>query len=244
MNYSLEMQGINKSFKGKNSYVDALKDVNIKLRGGDMLGIVGESGSGKSTLALVACGLITPDSGRVLLDGKERGKNFDGSVQLIFQNSESSFNPSMKIMNSLIEPLVAKGINKSEAINRVNYVTDLCGLDGELLLRYPSQLSGGQCQRAAIARALAVGPKLLICDEMTSALDVKSATQIKNLMLRIKEKYKISALIISHDLRLIKDICSDVAVFYEGKVIEQGKTQQLFDSPKHEYLKLLVKYGL
>ncbi len=244
MYYSLERQGINKSFQGKNKCVYALKNVDIKLKSGDMLGIVGESGSGKSTLAMIACGLLMPDSGCVLLDGKERGNNFDGSVQLIFQNSESSFNPSMKIMESLTEPIVSKGINKSDAVSRINYVTELCGLGNELLFRYPGQLSGGQCQRAAIARALVAGPKLLICDEMTSALDAKSATQIKNLMLRIKEKYKLTALVISHDLRFIKDICDNVAVFYKGEIIEQGKTALLFDTPKHEYLKSLVRYGL
>jgi peptide/nickel transport system ATP-binding protein len=227
----------------------ALDDISISLRRGESLGIVGESGSGKSTLARVVMGLIKPKSGDVRLNGESilqtRGRldlSVCRKIQMAFQNPYDSLNPRYSVFETIAEPVRRHKLVAAEDINaRVAELMILVELDRDLTDRKPAQLSGGQCQRVGIARALAMDPELLIADEITSALDVTIQAQIIELLNRLREKRGLSVIFISHDLALVRSFCDQVVVFQSGKIVEQGSVKKVLEQPRESYTQELLR---
>ncbi len=238
----LEGKNICKRYRRRDVSVDALIDVSFSLREGEVLGIVGESGSGKSTLLRQISGLETPDSGELLLAGKplpaKRTKENYREIQMIFQDAVGSFHPRRKIADSIRETarnLVGPGIEPDWQT-----LCSLVQLTPELAERYPRDLSGGQCQRFAIARAMAVQPRILLCDEITSALDVSSQAQILKLLDSLHRQKNMSVIVVSHDVAVVRSICDRVMVMYRGRVVEEGAAEAVIGSPREEYTKKLI----
>lgn len=238
----LEGKHINKTYARGKSSVRALIDVSFTLGDGEILGIVGESGSGKSTLLKQISGLETPDSGEILLSGTPLGKKRTQAdyrtVQMIFQDAVGSFHPRRKISASIRES--AHNLCGRSAEPDLEGLCALVGLDPTLAERYPRNLSGGQCQRFAIARAVAVEPKILLCDEVTSALDVSSQAQVLQLLADVVREKHMSAIFVSHDLAVVSCICDRAMVMYHGKVVEEGNVRAVIDRPQDEYSKKLI----
>lgn len=206
----IKVENLSKTFKGRSGVdKEAVKDVSFEVYEGDTLGIVGESGSGKSTIARLVAGLIPPTSGQITING---------DVQMVFQNPLESFNPRKTIGYSVTEGLRNKGASKAEAKEIVMMLFDECGLSRELFDKYPHQLSGGQCQRAAIVRALSLEPKILICDEATSALDVTVQKTINELLDKLRTEKNLTILFICHNLSLVKIFCNKQIVVVDGKI--------------------------
>ena len=238
----LEGRNIAKRYRRRDVSVDALSDVSFTLREGEILGIVGESGSGKSTLLRQISGLETPDSGELLLDGQplpaRRTKENYRTIQMIFQDAVGSFHPRRRISDSIRETVR----NLSDAYEEPNWKT-LCALvqlSAELADRYPRDLSGGQCQRFAIARAMAVHPRILLCDEITSALDVSSQAQILHLLSDLHRQKNMSVIFVSHDVAVVRSICDRVMVMYNGRLVEEGTAADVIGSPREDYTKKLI----
>lgn len=247
MDKVLEVEKLNHVFnKGKKTEVYALHNVSFDLYKGECLGIIGESGSGKSTTARIVARLIPYTSGNVVLQGENMNniprKELYKKIQMIFQTPVESFNPRIKIGDSVAESLRNAGYSKSEAKKRVENLLEECGLKKEFYNRYPHEISGGQCQRAAIARALAIKPKILICDEATSALDVTVQKEIINLLNNIRKNRgdDISILFISHDIALVQQFCNRVVVMNKGEIVEMGETNEVITNPKNNYTKKLI----
>lgn len=224
-----------------------MEDVSFFLNAGEVLGIVGESGSGKSTVAKMITHLTDITDGKIFFLGKDithaKGKALRETyreLQMVFQTPAGSFDPRCTIGDGIGESLRNMGISKKETRNRVEKLLLTCGLTPEYADRYPHQVSGGECQRAAIARALAVEPKVLICDEATSALDVTIQKQIMELLEDLKEKNGLSFIFICHNLALVQMFCDRVLVLYEGKVVESGIPDDIINEPKEEYTRRLV----
>ena len=248
MSIILEAEHLTKVFttKGK-EVVKAVDDVSFQLKAGEILGIVGESGCGKSTLAKLITRLTDLTSGTLIFDGKDitnltgrERKDFYGKIQMVFQNPLTSFDPRRTLGDGIGESLRNRGMKKEERNRRITEVLEQAGLSSEFADRYPHEVSGGQCQRAAIARALAVEPAILICDEATSALDVTIQKQIMDLLLELKEKQGLSFIFICHNLALVQMFCDRVLVLYDGKVAESGTTDEIINHPKEEYTKKLI----
>ncbi|WP_420583448.1 ABC transporter ATP-binding protein [Ruegeria sp.] len=228
--------------------LDAVRQVSFQLEAGKALGIVGESGSGKTTTAMAAIRLTKAAGGQVLFEGEDllslsdeqmRQKRRD--VQLIFQDPYSSLNPRARVVDIVREPMDLMEIGTpEERLDRVKELFALVGLRPDQLNLFPHQFSGGQRQRISIARALTTNPKLLVCDEPVSALDVAIQAQILNLLADLKEKLGLSYLFISHDLGVVRHVCDEVAVMYLGKIVESGPTQALFEDPQHPYTQALL----
>ena len=243
----LEVQNLKKTFlSGKKSFT-AVEDVSFFLNAGEVLGIVGESGSGKSTVAKMITHLTDITDGKIFFLGKDithaKGKALRETyreLQMVFQTPAGSFDPRCTIGDGIGESLRNMGISKKETRNRVEKLLLTCGLTPEYADRYPHQVSGGECQRAAIARALALEPKVLICDEATSALDVTIQKQIMELLKDLKEKKGLSFIFICHNLALVQMFCDRVLVLYEGKVVESGIPDDIINEPKEEYTRRLV----
>ena len=243
----LEVQNLKKTFlSGKKSFT-AVEDVSFFLNAGEVLGIVGESGSGKSTVAKMITHLTDITDGKIFFLGKDithaKGKALRETyreLQMVFQTPAGSFDPRCTIGDGIGESLRNMGISKKETRNRVEKLLLTCGLTPEYADRYPHQVSGGECQRAAIARALALEPKVLICDEATSALDVTIQKQIMELLEDLKEKNGLSFIFICHNLALVQMFCDRVLVLYEGKVVESGIPDDIINEPKEEYTQRLV----
>ena len=244
----LEVQNLKKTFlSGKKSFT-AVEDVSFFLNAGEVLGIVGESGSGKSTVAKMITHLTDITDGKIFFLGKDithaKGKALRETyreLQMVFQTPAGSFDPRCTIGDGIGESLRNMGISKKETRNRVEKLLLTCGLTPEYADRYPHQVSGGECQRAAIARALAVEPRVLICDEATSALDVTVQKQILELLIELKEKENLSFLLICHDLALVQALCDKVLVLYHGKTVEYGSPDEIIDHPKMDYTKRLIE---
>lgn len=245
---------------GKSSFA-AVDQVSFELKKGECLGIVGESGSGKSTVARLLTGILPCSEGEILFFVPEKNNDRDkedGSwinitqagkrelrkayrhMQMVFQTPAESFDPRRTLGDGIGESLRNMGIKGLELKNRVDNLLEICGLSPEFALRYPHQVSGGQCQRAAIARALAVEPQLLICDEATSALDVTVQKQIMELLMKLKQEQNLSVIFICHDLALVQMFCDRVLVMNQGRIVETGTPDQIIDSPREEYTRMLV----
>ena len=228
--------------------VNALNGVNLDIRRGETVGIVGESGCGKSTLARCLVRLLDPEEGRVRFAGRDIGelsgperRAFNRRVQMIFQDPYSSLNPRMSVRQILGEALVVHKMRpKAEIANRIAELLDLVRLPQDSVDRYPHEFSGGQRQRIGIARALAVEPDVLVADELVSALDVSVQAQVVNLLLRLQEELQLTVVFVAHDLRLVRHISHRVAVMYLGKIIEIGRTEDLFAAPRHPYTRALL----
>ena len=241
----LELINVRKSFKDGL----ALDGISLSVKQGQILGIVGESGSGKTTLARIVCRLIVPDSGAVLFEGKDifalnkyQIKEFRKALQIIFQEPFSSLDPRIKIGEALAEALVIHTKYPSGRIEQEvrKGLTDV-GLDDGFLDRYPHEISGGQCQRAAIARALLVNPRLLVLDEPVSSLDREVQQTIIDLLLKLKKEKALTYMFITHDLNLAKSFCDRIAVMKDGKVIEEGSAAEIIENPKEDYTRQLVE---
>ncbi len=247
----LEVRDLRKIYPPKNSSrssVAALKGVSFQLFAGESLGIVGESEAGKSTLARLVCRFEDPSGGKIFLFGCDvttasgRALNdFYRSVQMIFQNSRESFDPRWRIGDAVGESLSGCGFSRAERRRRVENLLAQCGLRGEIADRFPHEVSAGQCQRASIARALARNPKILVCDEITSALDASSQLEIVELLKSLREKYGLSCLFISHSIPLVQSFCDRVIVLHGGEIVEEGETNAVIFSPKSEHTKRLVE---
>ncbi|SPH20430.1 Oligopeptide transport ATP-binding protein OppF [Ascidiaceihabitans donghaensis] len=229
-------------------HLEAVRAVSFTLKKGRALGIVGESGSGKTTAAMAAIRLTQSTSGKVLFEGDDLLKLSDEDmrarrrdVQLIFQDPYSSLNPRARVGDIVREPLDLLDIGTpADRMERVRELFALVGLREDQLSLFPHQFSGGQRQRISIARALTTNPKLLVCDEPVSALDVAIQAQILNLLAKLKRDLGLSYLFISHDLGVVRHVCDDVAVMYLGKIVEQAPVEQLFDAPQHPYTQALL----
>ena len=244
----LKADHLKKVFISGKKSMTAVDDVSFELERGECLGIVGESGSGKSTIAKMITHLESITEGQVFLKGKDithaRGKDLRETyqnIQMVFQMPMESFDPRCTLGDGIGESLRNMGISRAETRKRVENLLERCGLSKEYADRYPHQVSGGQCQRAAIARALAVDPEILICDEATSALDVTVQKQILELLIELKEKENLSFILICHDLALVQAFCDKVLVLYHGKTVEYGSPDEIIDHPKMDYTKRLIE---
>jgi oligopeptide/dipeptide ABC transporter ATP-binding protein len=251
----LEVCGLRVEFAGgglpgsRRETVHALRGVDLALAEGRSLGVVGESGCGKSTLARVVLGLVEPRAGAV----RWRGRTVDTSdrtrmrlmrreLQVVFQDPFGSLDPRMTAGASVTEALEAlEGLSDASAVRaRVSAAFESVGLDRGLASRYPHELSGGQCQRVAIARATIAHPRLLICDEAVSALDVSVQAQIVNLLAGLRRQQGIGLLFISHNLAVVRHLCDEVVVLYLGRVVERAPREELFSAPRHPYTRALL----
>lgn len=235
----LKVEHLYKNFGEKN----ILNDINFSLNFGECLGIVGESGSGKSTTVKIIAKFLSADSGKIFFCGEDitNSKNFKEiyrNMQIIFQTPEDSFDPRKTIGWSISEPLKNYGFENISV--RVKNLLEIVGLPEKFSERYPHELSGGQCQRAAIARAVSISPKLLICDEATSALDVTIQAQVIKLLKKLCTEKNIACLFITHELALLPKISDRVIVMHDGKIIEEGSTEKIIKNPKSEYTKKLI----
>jgi ABC-type oligopeptide transport system ATPase subunit len=228
--------------------VRAVDDVSFSIEAGEMLGLVGESGSGKSTVARCVLRLLEPTSGDVLFRGesilafsRRRMRLARRDMQIVFQDPYSSLNPRMRAGEIVEEPLIIHNTgSKTDRRARVVDLFEMVGLERDHLHRYPHELSGGQRQRVGIARALALNPALVVADEAVSALDVSIQAQVVDLLLDLRGRLKLTYLFITHDLRLVEDVCTRVAVMYRGRIVEMGETKALFLNPAHPYTRSLL----
>lgn len=228
-------------------YVDAVDSVSFTIARGETLGLVGESGSGKSTVGQCVIRLIEPTAGTIVFDGidlrslnsRELNK-VRPRMQMIFQDPDSSLDPRMIIGQSIAEPFRLKKVNKKEVKGEVLRLLERVGLSPEHYNRYPHEMSGGQNQRAVLARVLALNPEFIVADEPTASLDVSVQAQVLNLLKDLKKEYGITMLFISHDLAVIRHMCDRVAVMYRGNIVEVGSVQEIFESPLHPYTRLLL----
>ena len=244
----LDVKSLTKTFEKNNTVFTAVDNVNFQLDKKECLGIVGESGSGKSTIAKMLVKLLEPDNGEINFLGKDL-VTFNKSelrktrkdIQMIFQNPMDSFNPRKKLKTSVGAGLkYTLNLNKKQIEEKVNEAFNLVGLKSEYKDRYINKLSGGECQRAAIARSVIIEPKLLICDEITSALDVSVQAQIIDLLVQLREKMDMSYIFITHDLTLARYLCDRILVMYKGNEVESGNVKDIFENPMHPYTKLLL----
>jgi len=250
----LEVRGLVKHFVRRQglfaapSIVRAVDDVTFSIQPGEMFGLVGESGSGKSTTGRCILRLVEPTAGAVLFRG-ENVLAFSRSqmraarrhMQIVFQDPYSSLNPRMRVGDIVEEPLLIHRLGtKAERRRRVEELFELVGLERSHLTRYPHEFSGGQRQRIGIARAIALNPALVIADEAVSALDVSIQAQVVTLLLDLQQRLSLTYLFIAHDLRLVQDICTRVAVMYLGKIVEMGETRAIFANPSHPYTRALL----
>ncbi len=238
------------NFFGKPKNINkAVDNVNLNIYQGETLGLVGESGSGKSTLGRALIHLIKPTGGSINFKGDEitsLNKNdlrkMRRKFQIIFQDPFSSLNPRKTVLQIISEPLIIhdKQISKHQIFEKTEYLLNLVGLTKKVMERYPHQFSGGQRQRIGIARALALDPEFIVCDEPVSALDVSIQAQIINLLQDLQDKLKLTYLFISHDLSVVKRVSTRIAVMYLGKIVELSEKNDIYINPKHPYTKALI----
>lgn len=231
----IEAKQVSKVFKLGKKTIRAVDRVNLQIQKGEILGLVGESGSGKSTLGRILLGLMTPTEGEVLYETTPVTQLLPRRMQMIFQDPYSSLNPRMTIGAILTEPTHIHGLP-----NRVDELLDQVGLPLNSKQRYPHEFSGGQRQRIGIARALALNPQFLICDEPISALDVTIQAQIIELLLQLKKELHLTILFIGHDLGAVRYLSDRVAVMHQGKIVETGSADELFTHPRHPYTQILL----
>ncbi len=228
--------------------VHAVAKIDLVVRHGEVVGLVGESGCGKSTLGRVVAGITEPTAGRILYRGRDRAalepgerKRAQLAIQMIFQDPYSSLNPRMRVRDIVGEAPVVHGIVTRGALDA--YVEDVLrrvGLDPSYVRRYPHQFSGGQRARIGIARALAVKPEFIVCDEAVAALDVSIQAQVLNLFVQLREEFGLTYLFISHDLGVVEHLSDRVAIMYLGRIVEEAATEELFAAPNHPYTQALL----
>lgn len=244
----LEVVDLKKHFREKNGVLKAVDGISFHIKRGETLGLVGESGSGKTTTGRLILRLIEPTAGRIVFEGqdlsnlkKHEMRLVRRNIQMIFQDPYASLNPRMTVREIIAEPLIIhKVASGKELEERVNNLLDIVGLHKNHAKRLPQEFSGGQRQRIGIARALALEPKLIVCDEPISALDVSIQAQIINLLQDLQEQFNLTYLFIAHDLSVVKHIADRVAVMYLGKIVEMGDKEQIFNEPRHPYTKALL----
>lgn len=243
----LKAEHLKKYFKSPHGTVKAVDDVSLEIYEGETLALVGESGCGKSTLGRVILNLITPTSGTVTFDGTDitalHGKtlrNMRAQMQLVFQDPFSSLDPRFTVGQIIAEPLQNMGLSKQEQQKRVLELMDRVSLQPEHYSRYPHQFSGGQRQRIGIARALAPNPRLIVCDEPVSALDVSIQAQILNLLKKLQKQSNLTYLFISHDLAVVRYISDRVCVMFLGQICELCSTVEAYEKPLHPYTRMLI----
>ncbi|GGO85814.1 ABC transporter ATP-binding protein [Wenjunlia tyrosinilytica] len=244
----VSVDGLGRDFGRRGSRVRAVEDVSLEIRRGETLGVVGESGSGKTTLGRMLVRLLEPTSGRLVLDGRDitrlserRLRPFRREMQMVFQDPASSLNPRRCIGESIADPLRAEGaLTEREIVARARELLERVGLDPDWYERHPHEFSGGQRQRVGIARALAPKPRLLVCDEPVSALDVTTQAQVMRLLGELREEFGLTLVFIAHDLAVVRQVSDRVAVMRQGRVVEQGAADAVYDSPRHPYTKGLL----
>ncbi|UYO62513.1 dipeptide/oligopeptide/nickel ABC transporter ATP-binding protein [Acetobacterium wieringae] len=249
----IELVDVSKSYR-KNIFggqrTEIVKDVSFRIQAGETLGLIGASGCGKTTLAKIATRLIKPTTGQIKFDGADITTIKEADmrkkrqhVQIMFQNPESALNPRIKIYDSIAEIMRIHKIhqkNSSEERKKVKELIEIVGLQEEHLLRYPGELSGGQVQRAVLARVLSIDPKFIVADEPTSMLDVSVQAQILKILKTAQKEYHFACLFISHNIGVVKAVSDRIAVMNEGVILESGVTDEVIDSPKTEFTKALM----
>ena len=242
----LKVSSIKKTFLKAGESNTIINDVSFTVKNGQCVGIVGESGCGKSTTARIISGLLNFDEGEIILSGnklspqnKIRLKEIQGKIQMVFQMPTESFNPRIKLGKSIKEAM-KKTLTSEEKEVKLKKLFDECQLSYDLADRYPKEVSGGQCQRAAIARALASDPQLLICDEATSALDVTVQYNIMKLLKNIQKNRDMAILFICHDIALVQQFCDYVLVMDKGEIIEEGIPNEVIFNPSQMFTKKLI----
>ena len=229
--------------------VTVLEDISFSIARGETLGLVGESGSGKSTVGRIILGQMTATDGSVIFDGEDitradgrRRRQLGRDIQVVFQDPFGSLNPARTIGQTLAEPLLATGERRShEILERITGVLAQVGLPPDTAARYPDQFSGGQRQRIAIARAVIARPRLIVCDEPVSALDLSVQAQVLNLLNELQRSMQLSLLFISHDLAVVRHVSHRIAVLHRGIIVEQGDAAQVVEHPKHPYTRALLE---
>ncbi|MCI6646925.1 MAG: ABC transporter ATP-binding protein [Oscillospiraceae bacterium] len=246
----VETRNLKKYFKTGKGMLHAVEDVNLKIYPGKTLGVVGESGCGKSTLGRTILRLHQATSGEVLYNGenilqykKKDMKKIHLNMQMVFQDPYSSLDPRMSVHNLIAEPVQVCGIlkNKAEINEHVRDIMEMCGLPADHANLYPHELDGGLRQRVGLARAMAVSPKFIVCDEPVSALDVSIQAQILNLLMDLQEQRGLSYMFVTHDLCVVKHISDEIMVMYMGQTVEYAKTEELFAHPLHPYTRALLQ---
>ena len=251
-NAILEVRGLKKHFpvrrgllQRQTGWIKAVNGVSFALEQGKILGLVGESGSGKTTTGRMILRALDPTAGEILFRqqsgqvvdmaqlSRRQIKAVRREIQMIFQDPYSSLNPRMPVLDLISEPLVAHGWSTRDCEKRVTELMERVGLDPSYIRRYPHAFSGGQRQRIGIARALALSPSLIVADEPVSALDVSVQAQILNLLQELQADLNLTLLFIAHDLSVVRYLCDEVAVMYQGRLVEQAETEELFTQPQH-----------
>jgi len=254
----LKVSSLSVDYKSNNSFLfpweksksfRAVDNINFEIKEGETLGIVGETGSGKSTIAKAVINLLKVSSGKIFfqnnqitnLDEKNM-RNYRKEIQMIFQDPLASLNPRMNVGEIISEPLKTHypNLTKNEIKYQVQDIMNNVGLLSNQINRYPHEFSGGQCQRIGIARSLILKPKLIICDEPVSSLDVSIQAQVINLLKELQEKFKLTYLFITHDLNIAKHMSDNIMVLNLGKIVEMNKSNEIFNFPKHDYTKKLI----
>lgn len=235
-------------FGGIEGYVKAVDGVSFSVEQGKTMGLVGESGSGKSTTGKAIIGLAKITEGKILFNGEDITKYtqknhsaYRRGVQMIFQDSYSSLNPKKRILDIVAEPLRNfEKLTPKQELKKVTELLDIVGLQPEVVVKYPHEFSGGQRQRIGIARAIALKPRLIIADEPVSSLDLSVQAQVLNYMKDIQQQFGLAYLFISHDLGVIKHMCSDIAIMHKGRFVEMGNNENIYTNPTHIYTKRLI----
>ena len=246
--YLLELQSVSKTYHTRKQPLHALSEISLAIPAGQTLGIAGGSGSGKSTLGKLLLSIESPTSGIIRYKGKEieaydphEKQYLRRQLQMVFQDPYSSLNPRMTVRQIIAEGIeIHKLCHGAEKEERIDELLDQVGLNAAFRNRYPHELSGGQRQRIGIARAFAVNPEFIVLDEPLSALDICTQKQITELLIELKEKKKLTYLFISHNLKAIRKIADHIAILHRGKLVEQGPTEQIFNSPSHSYTRTLL----
>ncbi|NCB04995.1 MAG: ATP-binding cassette domain-containing protein [Clostridia bacterium] len=245
----LETRQLKKYFKVKNGFLHAVDGIDLTIRRGKTLGVVGESGCGKSTLGRTILRLTEPTSGEILFEGRDIAKlgkhemrQMRRQMQIIFQDPYASINPRLSVSEIIAEPMIVNKMfaNKEDLLCRIDSLMETVGLAGRLYNSYPHELDGGRRQRIGVARALALDPKFIVCDEPVSALDVSIQAQILNLLMDLQKSMGLTYMFITHDLSVVKHISDEIAVLYLGQCVERAPSRELFLNPSHPYTKALL----
>jgi len=248
-NKVLEVYNLKKYFKTPRGMLHAVDDVTFSIEEGRTLGVVGESGCGKSTLGRVILRLLDPTDGKIIFNGRDISRISQREVrklrtemQIIFQDPFSSLDPRKTVNQIISEPIIVNKIikNKRAVEDRVLELMDTVGLAERLINTYPHELDGGRRQRIGIARAIAMNPKFIVCDEPVSALDVSIQAQILNLLQKLQKQYGLTYMFITHDLAVVNHLSDDIVVMYLGQIVEKACTEELFENPVHPYTKALL----